>query len=134
MKGLEAEGFVHLYGLAPILSALKANRRDFKPRDQEVDMRRFSEGQEDYGAEDEGDESNAFAAPTSKDTKPEAQFTPFLFLQDRSTGGGSGRSEDKAVAADKVKQRAEELGVPVAYTDKGSLNALSGSRPHQVSK
>lgn len=124
MKGLEAEGFVHLYGLAPILSALKSQRRDFSPRQSEEELvkARFGDDDEDdFGAEEE--ESQA--------KKPEAQFTPWLFIQDRSGGGGSGRSGDKMAAAAEVKALAEELGIPVHYSDKGSLNALSGNRPHQ---
>jgi hypothetical protein len=127
MKALDAEGFVHLYGLAPILSALKANQRDFSPRESEEEMvkARFGEDEDAYGYNDSGVEEN-------KGTKPEAQFTPWLFLQDRSGGGGSGRSGDKEAAAAEVKALAEELGIPIHYTDKGSLNALSGNRPHQV--
>ena len=142
MKGLEAEGFVHLYGLAPVLSALKAGKRDFATREQQDDTRiggTISSGN-DYVDEDadEDDDFNAFMPDRDEDaaakaTKPEAQFTPYLFLQDRPIGGGSGRSGDKQAAAAEVKQLAEERGIPVHYTDKGSLNALSGNRPHQVS-
>lgn len=129
MKGLEAEGFVHLYGLAPILSALKSRRRDFAAREQEDDILRARFGDDDDYA-DNAFESNA---EDKAPTKPEAQYTPWLFMQDRTAGGGSGRSGDKMAAAAEVKQLAEELGIPVHYTDKGSLNALSGNRPHQVS-
>ena len=125
MKALEAEGFVHLYGLAPILSALQSNRRDFSPRASEEDLLRARFG-------DDEEEDSAFAEEGSNSLKPEAQFTPWLFIQDRSGGGGSGRTGDKVVAAAKVKELAEELSIPIHYTDKGSLNALSGNRPHQV--
>jgi hypothetical protein len=132
MKGLEAEGFVHLYGLAPILSALRANRRDFAPRKSldDIASSRLQRSEEtDYDADNDASEKDGSKA---KNTKPEAQYTPWLFLQDRSSGGDSGRTGDKLAAAAKVKQLAEGLGIPVAFTDKGSLNALSGNRPHQV--
>ena len=123
MKGLEAAGFVHLYGLAPVLSALKADRRDFEPqqdRQAELDMVGFDD-------DDDDDDTSGLYEPK----KPEAQFTPYLFLQDRS-GGGSGRSGEKMATAAQVKELAEQLGIPIAYSDKGTLNALSGNRPHQV--
>lgn len=146
MKGLEAEGFVHLYGLAPVLSALKANRRDFSPQDQPQATTATSSGSDYFDDDDDDgnnennnndDDFNAFPSEyiprVSQSTiKPEAQFTPWLFLQDRSGGGSSGRSGDKVEAATQVNQLAEERGIPVHYTDKGSLNALSGNRPHQV--
>ena len=150
MRGLEAEGFVHLYGLAPVLSALKARQRDFAPREQREDTitdgNTVRESGSDYfGRDEEDDEENfndfdpdfdafqpAPAATTKAARKPEAQFTPYLFLQDRSMGSNSGRSGDKMAAAAEVKKLADELGLPVHYTDKGHLNALSGSRPHQV--
>lgn len=136
MKTLEAEGFVHLYGLAPILSALKSNQRDFSPRESEEDMiqARFGGDDDDDDYFNGGDDDNAFDSRSEekKPTKPEAQLTPWLFIQDRAIGGGSGRSSDKVAAAAEVKEVAEELGIPVHYTDKGSLNALSGNRPHQV--
>ncbi|CAB9527950.1 tRNA/rRNA methyltransferase [Seminavis robusta] len=136
MKGLEAEGFVHLYGLAPILSALKSNQRDFSPRESLDDLvsARFQERDDNYVIDEDDDFAFENPNPQEKkaDTKPEAQFTPWLFLQDRSAGGGSsGRTGDKMAAASEVQQLAEELGIPVAYSDKGSLNALSGNRPHQ---
>lgn len=158
MNGLEREGFVHLYGLAPVLSALKANKRDFRPRVQEGDTRGAIIGDEidsfnvedndeveqenfddidDDDDDDGNDEYNPFSRNTRKPEtkevrKPEAQFTPWLILQDRAIGGGgSSRSGDKMAAAAEVKRLAEEKGIPIHYSDKGSLNALSGSRPHQ---
>lgn len=150
MRGLETEGFVHLYGLAPVLSALKARQRDFSPREQREDTITDgntvqSSGSDYFGRDDEEDKEDfndldpdfdafqpAPAAATKVARKPEAQFTPYLFLQDRSMGSNSGRSGEKMAAAAEVKQLAEEIGLPVHYTDKGHLNALSGSRPHQV--
>lgn len=130
IRGLEAEGYVHLYGLAPILSALKANQRDFSPRESEDDMIR-----ERFGDDEDGDSAfespNSFESPKATAKKPEAQYTPWLFLQDRSVGVGSGRSGDKLATAAQVKELAEERGIPIAYTDKGSLNTLSNNRPHQ---
>jgi hypothetical protein len=107
MKGLEAEGFVHLYGLAPILSALKASRRDFAPR-KSLDDIVSSRFQRSAGTNVDAD-SDAFENDESKakDTKPEAQYTPWLFLQDRSSSGESGRTGDKLAAAAEVKQRSQ---------------------------
>lgn len=127
MKGLETEGFVHIYGLAPTLSALKANRRDFASREQAGTGLQSGTNEFVIDADD-----FVFDNAESKETKPEAQYTPYLFLQDTSGGNGSGRTTDKAAIASEVKQLAEERGIPIHYTDKGSLNALSGNRPHQV--
>ena len=130
MKGLEAEGFVHIYGLAPTLSALKANRRDFAPKEQATND--IISREDEFRFDDDNEDDDFAAFQNEEETKPEAQFTSWLFLQDRSGSAGSSRSGDKAAAANEVKRLAEERGIPIHYTDKGSLNALSGNRPHQV--
>ena len=112
MKALEGAGYDHLYGLAPVRNALRAQRREFKPLENRFLL-------------DEDDESSA----ESDDRKPEAQFRPYLFLQERK--GKVGRGADKFMQAEEVQRLAEELGLPVAHVDKGVLNTLSGNRPHQ---
>ena len=112
MNGLEAAGFVHLYGLSSILNALIADRRDF-----ESDQERFAHND---------NESDA-----SREPKPEAQFRPYLFVQEQRS---STRKGQKAVDAERVLKLAEMRGIPVAEVDKGVLNTLSGNRPHQVSQ
>ena len=116
MKALEGAGFVHLYGLSSVLNALKADRRDFTRPESFIDVEQL-----------EGDDLEHELA--QRERKPEAQFSPWLFVQDRNTRGG--RSADKAMAAEQVEQLAEERNVPIARVDKGVLNTLSGNRPHQ---
>ena len=45
MKALEGAGFVHLYGLAPVLNALKAGRRDVSRPEDSIDIN-LLEGEE----------------------------------------------------------------------------------------
>jgi len=161
LRALEGAGYVHLFGLAPVLNALTANKRDLASPDDALD--RFNEqlGRIDMGdadismdADDEdegyGISSNAYEYDDNRgeaqqqqrqetERKPEAQFAPWLFVQEgmgssdgrKMRGSGSGRSADKSRAAREIEQLAEERGVPVARVDKGVLNALSGNRPHQ---
>jgi len=116
-KALSKAGFVHLYGLAPVLNALSANRRDLTNPAATIDVRLL----------DEEDKKHEIA---QRERKPEAQFAPYLFIQ---TGGGGGGKKllDKASAAQKLETLAKERNVPVAHVDKGVLNSLVDSRPHQ---
>jgi hypothetical protein len=66
---------------------------------------------------------------TSEPPKPQAQFRPYLFVQERKS---STRRGQKATDAQRVLALAEERNVPIAEVDKGVLNTLSGNRPHQV--
>jgi 21S rRNA (GM2251-2'-O)-methyltransferase len=117
MKALEGAGFCHLYGLASVLNALEANRRDFSKLEDIIDMD-LLEG-DDYDHE-----------MKQRERKPEAQFAPWLFVQERS-GPQRGRSAEKASQAERLLELAEERGIQVATVDKGVLNTLSGNRPHQ---
>ena len=116
MKALEGAGFVHLYGLSSVLNALKANRRDFTSPESFIDI-------DTLEGEDLEHELK------QRERKPEAQYSPWLLVQEKGTRGG--RTSDKIMAAEQVEQLAEERGVPIARVDKGVLNALSGNRPHQ---
>lgn len=124
MRALESAGFVHLYGLAPVRNALAADRRDFSRAEDRIDL-------------DELDEESRQHELKQRERKPEAQFGPWLFVQEpkggrQQRGGGSGgRSTDKSIQAEQVLLLAEERGIPVAEVDKGVLNTLSGNRPHQ---
>ena len=101
MRAIEEAGYDHLYGIAPILNALVANRRDFIPQDVE-----------------------------DENLKPEAQLTPYLFVLD-SSAGSSKRDASKQRAVSEILELAERRGIPTANVDKGVLNTLSGNRPHQ---
>jgi 21S rRNA (GM2251-2'-O)-methyltransferase len=116
LNALEGAGFVHLYGLSSVLNALEANKRDFTRPEDEVDMKSL---------EDEAFEREQM----QRERKPEAQFSPWLFVQTQM--GRVGRSSDKAAQAVKVEELAKERGIPIAPVDKGVLNSLSGNRPHQ---
>lgn len=117
MKALEGAGFCHLYGLSSVLNALAANRRDLRRPEDVIDMT-VLEG-EDYQHE-----------LKQRERKPEAQYTPWLFVQEQR-GPQRGRSTDKAAQAEKLLELAKERNIPVATVDKGVLNTLSGNRPHQ---
>ncbi|OEU22910.1 SpoU_methylase-domain-containing protein [Fragilariopsis cylindrus CCMP1102] len=131
MNNLENAGFVHLYGLSSVLNALATGRRDLETNQENSDSDFEDSDDEHDGSNDRfGDAPNNFRSSQPKvDVKPQAQFRPYLFVQERS--GGSDRRGSKATAAQEVLKLAEERNVPIAYVDKGILNVLSGNRPHQ---
>jgi 21S rRNA (GM2251-2'-O)-methyltransferase len=131
MNNLENAGFVHLYGLSSVLNALATGRRDLETNQENSDSDFEDSDDEHDGSNDRfGDAPNNFRSSQPKvDVKPQAQFRPYLFVQERS--GGSDRRGSKATAAQEVLKLAEEQNVPIAYVDKGILNVLSGNRPHQ---
>ncbi|GAX11026.1 21S rRNA (GM2251-2'-O)-methyltransferase [Fistulifera solaris] len=116
MRALEGAGFVHLYGLAPVLNALRAGKRDFTRPEDMIDINLL-----------EGDEAQHELL--QRERKPEAQFSPWLFVQEQK--GTTNRSGDKQSQAEEVLGLAKSRGLPVAYVDKGVLNTLSSDRPHQ---
>jgi len=138
MNALEGAGFVHLYGISSVLNALTTGRRDLETSMEktdsgfEDDSNRFDDLDAQVGWDD--NEDNDFGAPSRSSkrepVKPQAQFRPYLFVQERRSGG-SDRRGSKASAAQEVLKLAEEKGVPIAHVDKGILNVLSGDRPHQ---
>eukprot|EP00587_Corethron_hystrix_P005049 CAMPEP_0113312682 /NCGR_PEP_ID=MMETSP0010_2-20120614/9418_1 /TAXON_ID=216773 ORGANISM="Corethron hystrix, Strain 308" /NCGR_SAMPLE_ID=MMETSP0010_2 /ASSEMBLY_ACC=CAM_ASM_000155 /LENGTH=481 /DNA_ID=CAMNT_0000168563 /DNA_START=513 /DNA_END=1958 /DNA_ORIENTATION=+ /assembly_acc=CAM_ASM_000155 len=109
LRALEADGWVHLYGVAPVLNALSKNKRQVVAHDV-----------------DDGGDVIIDAKEASK--KPEAQSAPYLFVQE---GENSGRSVAKREAVQEIWKLADEKGVKVAMVDKGVLNSLCGNRPHQ---
>jgi 21S rRNA (GM2251-2'-O)-methyltransferase len=131
MSNLENAGFVHLYGLSSVLNALATSRRDLETNQENSDSDFEDLDDEHNGSNDYfGDAPNNRRSSQPKvDVKPQAQFRPYLFVQERS--GGSDRRGSKATAAQEVLKLAEERNVPIAYVDKGILNVLSGNRPHQ---
>lgn len=100
------------------MNALKANRRDFS-----ADQERFSS----LPDEDEDEEKNAIIE--REPPKPQAQFKPYLFVQERRS---STRKGQKASDAESVLDLAEELGLPVAEVDKGVLNTVSSAVPQEI--
>jgi hypothetical protein len=122
MNGLETSGFVHLYGLSSILNALESDRRDFTT-DRENSA---------FFEDDEDDQEQATMQVGDREPpKPQAQFRPYLFVQERSSSTAT-RKGQKASVAEQVVKLAQERNVPIAEVDKGILNTLSGNRPHQV--
>jgi 21S rRNA (GM2251-2'-O)-methyltransferase len=131
MNNLENAGFVHLYGLSSVLNALATGRRDLETNQENSisDLDDLDDEHDDGNEDDSNDFYNRRSSPPKVDVKPQAQFRPYLFVQERS--GGSDRRGSKATAAQEVLKLAEERNVPIAYVDKGILNVLSGNRPHQ---
>lgn len=121
LRALEGAGFVHLYGLAPILNALSSNRRAFTNPESTIDL-------DDLNGEERDHEV------MQRERKPEAKFAPCLLVQENNSVGryNSGKSAVKAASAKEVEDLANQLEIPISYVDKGVLNTLCGSRPHQV--
>ena len=117
MNALEGAGFVHLYGLASCLNALQADRRDFTRPEDLIDFESLTGEAREHER-------------MQRERKPEAQFSPYLLIQERGEARGD-RAADKALVAEELERVAKERGLPVATVDKGVLNALSGNRPHQ---
>lgn len=135
MNALEGAGFVHLYGISSVLNALTANRRDFVTSLERSDGGQdddFVGAKDDYDDDDDDDDSRDTQG-SDRDSKapgkPQTQFRPYLFLQERSLDGG--RRGSKASASEEILQLAKDRQVPIEYVDKGILNTLSGNRPHQ---
>lgn len=119
MNSLEGAGFVHLYGLSSIVNALKANRRDVTTSHEKSDM---------WGASNVDDDEDLPTKSTSP-PPPQAQFRPYLFVQERANT--SQRRGAKAAAEQEILELAQDHDIPIAHVDKGILNTLSGNRPHQ---
>jgi 21S rRNA (GM2251-2'-O)-methyltransferase len=124
LRAVEEAGYVHLYGIAPILNALVANKRDYAP----VETIQEEEEGENQDEDEYGDSALEFDRKSPKDLKPEAKLTPYLFVQEQ---GDSKRDGSKQRAVNEIQEWADRRGVPVAFVDKGVLNTLSGNRPHQ---
>ena len=101
LSELTVQGFEHLYGVAPVLNALAAATRDFSPHSGEVDDK----------------------LPTK------VLPGPRLFVRDPSTSTST-MKDDKKRMLDKAQELAAQLGVPVTFLDKGTLNSLSNNRPN----
>jgi len=131
LKTLEEAGFVHLYGLSSVLNALATGRRDL-----ETNLEKSKSELDDFNTVDDGDDDDfqEFNRPSpvpKHDVKPQAQFRPYLFVQERRFDSGSDRRSSKSSTAQQVMALAKERNVPISYVDKGVLNVLSGNRPHQ---
>eukprot|EP00571_Detonula_confervacea_P015157 CAMPEP_0172308202 /NCGR_PEP_ID=MMETSP1058-20130122/8869_1 /TAXON_ID=83371 /ORGANISM="Detonula confervacea, Strain CCMP 353" /LENGTH=704 /DNA_ID=CAMNT_0013020569 /DNA_START=41 /DNA_END=2155 /DNA_ORIENTATION=+ len=151
LKMIENAGLQHLYGIAPVLNALKAGRRDLASRDEKddgkvrkedllelqdrlsdvdgIDNDDFSAGFDEY-VEQSNEESRK-----KKIIKPEAALSPHLFVQEGHTAldnnKRSFRSNAKVEASAEILTLAKENEVPIVEVDKGVLNTLCGNRPHQ---
>ncbi len=101
LRSLESAGYSHIYGLSPVLNALYAGRRNFEPEIME-------------------DES------IPEKVRP----SPRLFVQEMNSESSS-RTPDKVSKASNIIALANSLAVPVTQLDKGTMNSLTGNRPHQ---
>ncbi len=145
LKLLENAGYEHLYGIAPVLNALKANERNFaNPEDEEKekeDLNDLLDLQDRLSTVDGIDDDFSRALEDEFDNKkedkriikPEAKLAPYLFVQEGTLDNTkrSFRSDAKIQASSEIVTLAKEHGLPVAEVDKGVLNTLCGSRPHQ---
>jgi 21S rRNA (GM2251-2'-O)-methyltransferase len=146
LKLLENAGYEHLYGISPVLNALKANQRNFaNPYDEDEEaLNDLLELQERLSSVDGIDNEFSMAledellSPDEKkeekrEIKPEAKLAPYLFVQEGTLDNTkrSFRSDAKIQASSEIVALAKEHGVPLAEVDKGVLNTLCGNRPHQ---
>ncbi|KAL7537044.1 hypothetical protein ACHAXR_007552 [Thalassiosira sp. AJA248-18] len=158
LKMIESAGYQHLYGIAPVLNALKANVRDFTNIPTEDGEENDKETTEDLlelqsrlanvdGIDDDGDEfTNAFEEEYDYSNnnkkkanliiKPEAALSPHLFIQSGSLDNSkrSFRSTAKKDAINEIitlAKEQQEMELPIVEVDKGVLNTLCGNRPHQ---
>ena len=120
LKALENAGFDHLYGLSSVLNALETGKRDFRRPEDDMDLNTLSVEEREHELR-------------QRARKPEAQFSPWLLVQERKEGGPTTtrRAGDKVAQAARVMKLAEERGIPISHVDKGVLNVLSDNRPHQ---
>ncbi|KAL7545518.1 hypothetical protein ACHAWF_008866, partial [Thalassiosira exigua] len=152
LRMLEAAGYQHLYGIAPVLNALAGDARDFRnpEENEEEDLASFRSRLADAEGIDDEDDDEEFSSALDEELygpspgegdgagekraiKPEARAAPCLFVREGATtsSGRSSRSDAKRAAASRIVSLASDRGVPVHEVDKGVLNALCGSRPHQ---
>ncbi len=143
LKLIENSGYEHLYGIAPVLNALKANARNFaNPDDEEKeDLNDLLDLQERLSTVDGIDDDFSRALEDEFDDKkedkriikPEAKLAPYLFVQEGTLDNTkrSFRSDAKIQASSEIVTLAKKHGLPIAEVDKGVLNTLCGSRPHQ---
>eukprot|EP00584_Thalassiosira_punctigera_P000078 CAMPEP_0172533976 /NCGR_PEP_ID=MMETSP1067-20121228/6510_1 /TAXON_ID=265564 ORGANISM="Thalassiosira punctigera, Strain Tpunct2005C2" /NCGR_SAMPLE_ID=MMETSP1067 /ASSEMBLY_ACC=CAM_ASM_000444 /LENGTH=626 /DNA_ID=CAMNT_0013318703 /DNA_START=106 /DNA_END=1986 /DNA_ORIENTATION=- len=149
LKLIENAGYQHLYGIAPVLNALKADVRDFAdPKEDEEDetqdlmelrdrLSNVDGIDDDFSAAlDEelfNDGGTSSSNDKKKNIKPEAMLCPHLFVQEGTLDNSkrSFRSLAKSEASAEILTLAKERGVPVVEVDKGILNTLCMNRPHQ---
>ena len=141
LRLIEESGLQHIYGIAPVLNALRSDVRDFEDpeeiEDEEVaELKRRlagSDGFDDDEDEEEGDDGDFYEKKDKREIKPEAQLKPRLFVQEGtlSSSRRSFRTASKAEASSEIVALAEARGLPVAEVDKGVLNTLCSNRPHQ---
>mmetsp|Transcript_22760 Transcript_22760/g.46957 ORF Transcript_22760/g.46957 Transcript_22760/m.46957 type:complete len:675 (-) Transcript_22760:64-2088(-) len=142
LKLIENAGYQHLYGIAPVLNALKANVRDFsnpQVEDEDEDLLDFKQRLSSLDEMDDDDnfgsfDSNVEEDKPKRDIKPEAKLSPSLFVQEGTLDNihkRTFRSSSKKEASGEIIALAEELSLPIVETDKGVLNTLCGNRPHQ---
>ncbi|KAL7426583.1 hypothetical protein ACHAXM_000523 [Skeletonema potamos] len=145
LKLIENAGYEHLYGISPVLNALKAKERNFaNPDDEEKeDLNDLLDLQERLSTVDGIDDEFSRALEdefefdekkeVKREIKPEAKLAPYLFVQVGTLDNTkrSFRSDAKIKASSEIVALAKEYGLPIAEVDKGVLNTLCGSRPHQ---
>ena len=151
LKLIESAGYQHLYGIAPVLNALKMNIRDFSNPDikEEEELAELQnrlndalDGQQiddddswddDYEEEKDESDNNNTTKDKKRIIKPEAQTSPHLFIQEGTFDNNkrSFRSNAKVEATSEILSLAKLYELPIVEVDKGILNTLCGNRPHQ---
>ena len=156
LRAIESAGYEHVYGIAPVLNALKSNVRDFDSSSidgmNDDDRRRFDDisssldddDDDDDTIDDDDDNDNDERWRKKKvesSIKPEAKLSPHLFVQEGTLNNNNGRtrynsmstarSDAKKEASLEILSLAKSISLPIIEVDKGVLNSLCGSRPHQ---
>lgn len=153
LRAIESAGYEHVYGIAPVLNALKSNVRDFDSSTDDGmnddDRRRFddisssldNDDNEDTIDDDRWSKKKVESSSSSNTIKPKAKLSPHLFVQEgtlnnnngrtRSNSMSTARSDAKKEASIEILSLARSISLPIIEVDKGVLNSLCGSRPHQ---
>jgi hypothetical protein len=118
-------GFIHLYGISPVLNALAASRRFHMLINDEDEV---NERLKELTNGEELLTTDATNRNSIVERKPDAQFAPWLFIQEpqstKTTGTSSTkRNASKVRATQEIVSLAKKRGIPMAYVDKGVLNS-----------
>ena len=154
LRAIESAGYEHVYGIAPVLNALKSNVRDFDSSSidgmNDDDRRRFDDISSSLDDDDDDDDNDerwrkkkveSSSSGNTSSIKPEAKLSPHLFVQEGTLNNNNGRtrynsmstarSDAKKEASLEILSLAKSISLPIIEVDKGVLNSLCGSRPHQ---
>eukprot|EP00934_Nitzschia_sp_Nitz4_P005371 Nitzschia sp. Nitz4//scaffold145_size56662//12795//14765//NITZ4_006553-RA/size56662-snap-gene-0.89-mRNA-1//-1//CDS//3329536565//5361//frame0 len=133
LSEIEGAGFVHIYGVSPVMNALENARRFLTvPGGVQEDKNSDSFDVDRDNRDDPSSVPSILRVPSK--SKPQAECRPYLFLQSSKANAAASTKKQSGKAAHvlrQVTQLAQQRNIPVEYVDKGVLNSLCSNRPHQ---